>query len=48
MVEIVSFSYQTIIVKGTSLALKHNRIGIIVLIKLYFYFLATVIKDIQF
>ena len=46
MVEIVSFSCETIIVKGTSSALKYNRIGIIVLIKLYFYFLETVVKDI--
>ena len=45
MVEIISFFYQIIIIKGTSLALKHNKIGIIVLIRLYFYFLAIVVKN---
>ena len=45
---IININYKIIIIKGTSLALKHNKIGIIVLIKLYFYFLATVIKNTQF
>ena len=48
MVEIIILSCQIIIIEGISLALKHNRIGIIVLIKLYFYFLATVIKKNSF
>jgi hypothetical protein len=34
-----------IIVKGTSLAFKHNRIGIMVLIRLYSYFLVTVVEN---
>jgi len=37
-----------IIIEGTSLAPKHNRIGIVVLIRLYSYLLATVIEDTQF
>jgi hypothetical protein len=46
MVKIISFFYQIIIIKGTSLALKYTRIGVIVLIRLYFYLLAIVIEDI--
>jgi len=34
-----------IIIEGTSLAPKHNRIGVVVLIKLYSHLLAIVIKD---
>jgi hypothetical protein len=34
-----------IIIEGTSLALKHNGIGVMVLIRLYSYLLATVIED---
>ena len=45
MVKIISFSYQTIIIEGTSLALKYNGIGVMVLIRLYFYFLVIVIED---
>ena len=45
---ITNINYKIIIVKGISLALKHNRIGIIILIKLYSYFLAIVVKDMQF
>jgi len=35
-----------IIIEGTSLALKHNGIGVIVLIRLYSYLLVIVIEDI--
>ena len=45
MVEIVSFSCQTIIIEDISLAFKHNRIGVIILIKLYSYFLVIVVED---
>jgi len=34
-----------VIIEGTSSALKHNGIGVVVLIRLYFYFLATIIED---
>jgi len=34
-----------IIIKGTSSALKHNGISVIVLIRLYSYLLVIVIKD---
>jgi len=34
-----------IIIEDTSLTLKHNGIGIMVLIRLYSYLLATVIED---
>jgi len=37
-----------IIIEGTSLALKHNGIGVVVLIRLYSYLLVIVIKDTQF
>ena len=39
---------QIIIIEITSLVLKYNRIGVIVLIRLYFYFLAIVIENTQF
>jgi len=34
-----------IIIEGTSLALKHNRIGVVVFIRLYSYLLAIVVED---
>ena len=34
-----------IIIEGTSSALKHNGIGVMVLIRLYSYLLAIVIED---
>jgi len=33
LVEIVSFSYQIIIIEGTGAALKHNRISVIILVR---------------
>jgi hypothetical protein len=45
MVKIISFSYQIIIIEGTSLALKYNGIGIIILIKLYPYLLVIFIEN---
>jgi hypothetical protein len=37
-----------IIIEGISLAFEHNRIGVMVLIRLYSYFLATVVENTQF
>ena len=34
-----------IIIEGISLAFKYNKVGVIVLVRLYFYFLAIVIKN---
>jgi len=43
MVKVIFFSYQTIIIEGTSLAPKYNRIGVIVLIRLYSHLLVIII-----